>query len=127
MDRFESLSDRRIREAVARGDFDEPPWAGQPLELDEPVPFGDPTLWMAFHILKNNGMAPAWIEERRELADAAGKARRRLRRTGEESHFREEMAAINRKVDRHNLRCPVPSNLLPRFPVDEVLVAPDQD
>jgi hypothetical protein len=127
MDRFKKLSDRRIREAVVRGDFNEPPWAGEPLKLDEPGPFGAPTLWMAFHILKNNGMAPAGIEERKELAEAAGKARERLRRTGDESHFREEMAAINRKVDRHHLRCPVPSNLRPRFPMDEVLAEPDQD
>jgi hypothetical protein len=57
---WESLIDRQIREAMEAGKFDELPHQGVPLPLDENPYAGDMAL--AFHMLKNAGVAPPWIE-----------------------------------------------------------------
>lgn len=121
MDPAESIAEERIREAMERGEFDNLPGHGKPLPLEERGPFEDPTWWAGFHILKNARLAPAWIVERKELDQAASEARERLERGGDEERFRHEMAAINRRVDDHNLKSPVRSNPMPRFPTDEVI------
>ena len=57
---WESWVDRQIREAQERGDFDNLPGMGAPLDLT-PNPYAlDREL--AFKILKDAGCAPDWIE-----------------------------------------------------------------
>jgi DnaJ homolog subfamily C member 28 len=56
----ETLIDRQIREAVEAGSFDNLPHQGEPLPNDENPHAGD---WgLAFHMLRNAGFAPPWIE-----------------------------------------------------------------
>jgi len=55
-----SLTERLIVEAQAEGKFDALPGRGRPLELNEDVHAGDMAL--AHHVLRNAGIAPAWIE-----------------------------------------------------------------
>jgi hypothetical protein len=56
----ETLIDRQIREAAEAGSFDNLPHQGKPLPNDENPHAGD---WgLAFHMLKNAGFAPPWIE-----------------------------------------------------------------
>ncbi len=64
---FQKLAERRILEAVQRGDFDDLPGAGQPLELenDSHVP---EDLRMAYKILKNAGCVPEEVSLRKEIA-----------------------------------------------------------
>jgi len=60
----ETLLDRQIREAVEEGRFDNLPHQGQPLPKDE-NPYA--AEWgLAFHVLKNAGFAPPWIEADKE-------------------------------------------------------------
>jgi hypothetical protein len=60
----ESLIDRQIREATAEGKFDNLPYHGQQLPAEDDALAGD---WaLAFHILKNAGIAPPWIETDKE-------------------------------------------------------------
>jgi hypothetical protein len=60
----ESLIDRQIREATAEGKFDSLPYQGQLLPAEDDALAGD---WaLAFHILKNAGIAPPWIETDKE-------------------------------------------------------------
>jgi hypothetical protein len=60
----ESLIDRQIRAAAAEGAFDDLPYQGQPLPNDDNPLAGD---WaLAYHILKNAGFAPPWIEADKE-------------------------------------------------------------
>ena len=64
---LQSVAEERIQEAIRRGDFDDLPGAGRPLELDDDllVPI---EVRVANRILKNAGLVPVEIYERRELA-----------------------------------------------------------
>lgn len=66
MKRLESLTEKSIREAIERGEFDNLPGKGQPLDLSE-NPFEDPDLRTVHRLLRNAGFAPAWIEERKDI------------------------------------------------------------
>jgi hypothetical protein len=61
---WESLVDRQIREAMEAGKFDDLPYRGQRLPLEDESAAGE---WaMAFRILRNAGAAPPWIEADKE-------------------------------------------------------------
>ena len=101
MDEWQFIAERKIREAMEEGAFDNLDGAGQPLNLEE-NPFEDPSLRMAHRLLKNNGFAPAWIEESKEIeAELA-----RLRAEGASD---ERVAALNRRIVAFNLKAPAPS------------------
>jgi hypothetical protein len=67
MDKRESLIDKMIRESMERGEFDDLPGRGQPIDLSE-NPFEDPELRTVHRLLRNAGFAPAWIEEGKDIA-----------------------------------------------------------
>ena len=54
---LDSIAERRIREAQARGDFDDLPGAGAPLELGDDALVAE-DLRVAHRILKNPGFLP---------------------------------------------------------------------
>ncbi len=63
----ETLLDRQIREAAEAGGFDNLPFRGQPIPNDE-NPYA--AEWgLAFHVLKNAGFAPPWIEADKEVRE----------------------------------------------------------
>jgi hypothetical protein len=66
---FETIVERRIREAQEKGVFDDLEGRGRPLDLGEENPFEDPDWRLSYRILKNAGFAPRWIELGRELED----------------------------------------------------------
>lgn len=49
------LAERKIEEAIARGEFDNLPGAGRPLDLDDEDPLWPEEVRMARRILKNAG------------------------------------------------------------------------
>lgn len=63
-----SLVEERIQEAMRRGDFDDLPGAGRPLELDDDA-LVPPEVRIGYRILKNAGFLPPELLERREIAD----------------------------------------------------------
>jgi Domain of unknown function (DUF1992) len=65
---FDSLIERRIDEAVARGELDDLPGAGRPLDLDQDL-LVPPDVRMAHRILKNAGFVPPEVDLRREIAE----------------------------------------------------------
>jgi DnaJ homolog subfamily C member 28 len=68
-----SMVDEQIRDAFARGDFDNLPGAGRPLDLDENPYAGDRAA--AYNLLRSHGVAPREIELGREIdADLAAAA-----------------------------------------------------
>lgn len=63
-----ALVEERIQEAIRRGDFDDLPGAGRPLELDDDA-LVPPEVRIGYRILKNAGLVPPELLERREIAD----------------------------------------------------------
>jgi DnaJ homologue, subfamily C, member 28, conserved domain len=63
---FESWVERQIREAMERGEFDDLPGAGKPLELSD-----DPDWWIKSKIARENlePMLPTPLALRREVAN----------------------------------------------------------
>lgn len=64
---LDAIAEERIAEAIRRGDFDDLPGAGKPLDLD-----GDPLVpedvRAIYRVLKHAGFVPPEIIERREIA-----------------------------------------------------------
>jgi Domain of unknown function (DUF1992) len=66
---IEHIAEQRIREALARGEFDNLAGTGKPLDIedDADVPA---ELRVAYRILKNSGFVPPEVELRRDIANA---------------------------------------------------------
>ncbi|MCL4395064.1 MAG: DUF1992 domain-containing protein [Chloroflexi bacterium] len=58
----ENAIERQIREAMDRGEFDAPIAKGKPLDLTD-NPFTPEEWRLAYKLLKDAGVAPAWIEQ----------------------------------------------------------------
>lgn len=131
---FESVVDKQIREAMERGDFDNLKNQGKPLNLarDPNVP---EEMEMAFHLLKNAGYAPDWIETRAQVEREREKLFAPLHRflsnppakPAERAHasekliaqFRAQAAELNRLIDTYNLKAPNTQVHLHRIRIDE--------
>jgi DnaJ family protein C protein 28 len=116
MNRFETLVEKKIREAMEKGEFDDLPGKGEPMDLAE-NPFEDPELRTVHRLLRNAGFAPAWIEARKEIDAELEQARktllraRRLYGDGAEwervvREFRETAADLNERIKVYNLKTP---------------------
>ena len=68
---WETLIDRQIREAMEDGQFDNLPHQGEPLPNDDNPYAGE--LGLAFHVLRNAGVAPPWIEADKEVRELLGR------------------------------------------------------
>lgn len=91
---FEALVEEKIQEAMARGDFDNLPGAGKPLDLDGY--FAAPEdLRMAWSVLRSAGYMPEEVELLREIA--ALKARLAAAATDD------ERARLRRRLDDKTL------------------------
>jgi hypothetical protein len=114
--RHETLVEKKIREAMEKGEFDDLPGKGEPIDLAE-NPFEDPALRMVHRLLKNAGFAPAWIEARKEIETELEQARttlvraRRLYGDGPEwervvREFRGKTGELNERIRIYNLKAP---------------------
>ena len=65
---LEHLAERRIEEAIARGDFDDLPGAGRPLDPDDD-PLVPEDLRTAYRILKNAGYVPPEVQTLNDIAE----------------------------------------------------------
>lgn len=133
---WEAAVEKQIREAMERGEFDNLPGRGKPLDLSED-PF-TPIEWqLAFKILKDAGVAPDWIEQDKEIRleqvaleamlkqqarwqrERAAKAKtlapdkmiaelENLARARKETvtRYRQRAAALNKLIDAFNLKAP---------------------
>jgi len=125
----QALVERRIQEAMAEGAFDHLPGKGKPLNLKR-NPYQESGQDLAFGLLKNNGLAPEWIERdkeiRRELEAAReqlrlARSRRRAGPAGDPTWqaalagFEARLAKLNRKIDDFNLVVPLVSKQRPHL------------
>jgi DnaJ family protein C protein 28 len=76
---WQSWVDRQIREAQERGEFENLPGMGQPLDLT-PNPFAKGQE-IAFKVLQDAGFAPDWIELDKAIRDKLEKTRAALSRS----------------------------------------------
>ena len=101
----ETLLDRQIREAVEAGSFDNLPHQGKPLPIEE-NPYA--AEWgLAFHVLRNAGFAPPWIEADKEVRALLARRDAILARaasgpTPSESARRRDRLALERLVAEIN-------------------------
>ncbi len=129
-EQWRDLVSQRIEEAMRDGAFDNLRNRGKPID-PRPDPLAPADMQMANTLLKNNELVPAWIADRRELLAAierlqaqmqAGVAAQRSalaaanaaeqealaqRWNDQLARWRQEAAALNRRIDAQNFRQPV--------------------
>jgi hypothetical protein len=71
-------------------------------------PYEDPAQRMAHRILRNNGFAPAWIEEGRDI-DAEIRYLRAHVDGMEDAERKRRVDELNRRIAAYNLKTPVAS------------------
>ena len=63
---WESFAEQQVREAISRGEFDNLPGTGRPIDLGEDNPFeGD--MGPAYRLARNAGVAPGWVSIGQEI------------------------------------------------------------
>ena len=67
MDILATIAERKIAEAMARGELDNLAGAGKPLAMDDELSGVPAELRMAYKVLKNAGFVPPEVELRREI------------------------------------------------------------
>ena len=103
MDEWSFIAERKILEAMEEGAFDCLRGKGEPLDLRED-PFEPASLRMAHRLLKNNGFAPRWIEESKDIDAEIGRLRELREVSADE--FRKRAAVLNRRILAFNLEAP---------------------
>jgi len=68
MQSLDSIAERRIREAQERGEFDDLPGTGMPLEFDDDTLVPE-DLRVAYRLLKNAGFLPAELAAHGEIRE----------------------------------------------------------
>jgi len=110
-----------IREAMERGEFDNLPGKGKPLDLSQ-NPLLDPMTAIVHRILRDNGVSHPLIEARKTIEAERDAARNDLARAwrlhGRAStsdpwdtavtRFRARVSDINRQIRMFNLKAPSP-------------------
>ncbi len=146
---WSQLVERQIVEAQERGEFDDLPGKGRPLDLAE-NPFAAPEWRVAYKILQDNGFTLDWIEldkeiwaelkacreqllqSRRWYERSMAQLRPRESRPAEEERIRiqhtwehaletfaEQVAQINQRIELLNLKVPLVSLQRLKISVDE--------
>ena len=119
--------DEQIRQAIQKGEFDNLPGKGQPLDLSE-NPFEDPSWRIAFRMLRQSGYTLPWLETRQTIEKDYQEACLSLERSwnwrnekiaaGEKhrfvenewrralAQFQEKVIDLNRRIFNYNLEVP---------------------
>lgn len=128
---WSDLISQRIEEAIAAGVFDNLPGKGKPINV-APEPFVPADMQMANSLLKGNNLSPAWISDRNEMLAAVAQMRQQIAGIATEydqaftatsdvnrrvqlsqawrtqiERWRQEVTALNRRIDIHNLKLPL--------------------
>lgn len=104
---YHDYIEEQIREAQARGEFDNLPGAGKPLKLDDNPYVGEKAI--GYNLLKSNGYAPKEIELAKEIRREYERAETKLARVRHQSHslrtrrvppFASQKRAFNAAVEK---------------------------
>ncbi len=130
-EQWNDLISQRIEEAMRDGQFDNLRGKGRPIN-PAPEPHIPPEMQMANSLLKNNELVPAWISDRNAVLAAVDTTRNKIRRAvadystalrsaetaaareqvearwqAQLSALREEVRALNRRIELQNFKQPV--------------------
>jgi DnaJ family protein C protein 28 len=132
MNNYAKSIDEQIKQAIQRGEFDDLPGKGQPLDLSE-NPYEDPGWRLAHRLLKENGYTLPWIDTRNRLEKDYQQAMQTLARNWQWRQnklghrglvqaekewqlaleaFRNEVITLNKRIRDYNLE--IPSNQFQR-------------
>ncbi|RMG60180.1 MAG: DUF1992 domain-containing protein [Deltaproteobacteria bacterium] len=93
MDIIWKIADEKIREAMERGEFDNLPGKGKPVEIED-LSLVPPDLRPAYKLLKNAGYLPPEMELRKEIATLEAM----LEEIDDERVLEETVAILNEKI-----------------------------
>lgn len=127
---YRRVAEQLIEEAMARGEFDDVPGKGKPLDL-RPTEGDRQGTWAIEHVLSEGNFKPEWIEDRKDIEEKLAEARRSLARVwlwrqdalarGEGyamiarqwdravAVFRDEVDKLNKRIRDYNLKAPTPA------------------
>jgi hypothetical protein len=111
--RLDHWMEEALREAQQRGDFDNLPGKGKPLNLAGQDPYGGLEA-EAYKYLKNAGFTPDWVELRKVIVAEINWLREHPGHPERPSRIVE----ANSKIDRHNRQVPNAILTLPKLPRD---------
>jgi hypothetical protein len=110
---WESLVEKQIRDAMSQGAFDDLPFRGQRLPLEDDSAAGE---WaMAYRILRDAGAAPPWIESDKEARGLMGEIEALIERAPRMSplsrgraraDLRRMVTSANAAIERLNSEAP---------------------
>ena len=152
---WQDLIGQRVEEAAKQGAFKNLKGKGKPLDLRK-NPFAPEGKELAFDLLQNNDLAPAWIIERKEVQAAIATLRTQIRRDiayylDEQSQsdaqsadvnnmaiddimpqvriekWRTEIGNINKKIDTLNLTQPIAHLEILKLRLSEELSIDDKE
>ncbi|HXF64165.1 MAG TPA: DnaJ family domain-containing protein [Caldilineaceae bacterium] len=131
LEQWADIVTQRIEEAMRRGEFDNLPGRGKPMQVMR-EPFVPEDQQMAFKLLKNNDMTPDWIAERKELLKVKERFSQQVQSIAQEAlaqwaaagdearrenvqavwarwlaRWESEVAEINRRIQTLNLKQPI--------------------
>ncbi len=95
MDKFQSLIEQKIEESIARGEFNNLPGAGKPIELNDDSGVPD-ELKVSYRMLKNSGFRPAEVELKIEIEKL--KENLNLKLEGKNNFENDEIIDLKKKI-----------------------------
>lgn len=122
----------QIDSAYKRGEFDNLPGAGKPLNLDQ-NPFTKESA-IANELLKNSGFSLPFVQEKEEILTAVSQAEKKLLRVWErydgteksrirwqkaKETFTQQMTSINKRILTFNLKAPSVQLHIPSIRIEE--------
>lgn len=96
---FDLIAERKIAEALARGELDDLPGAGRPLELDDDALVPE-ELRAAYRILKNAGFVPPEVEALRNIAQLEDLINSESRYAAERSKALRKLALLRTRIEQ---------------------------
>lgn len=99
MNKIYDAVEEKIREAIARGDFDNLPGKGKPLDLTEwentPEQFR-----MAYSVLKSSGYSPPEVQMKNEI----GELKALIKATADKDEKRRLIIKLNESMTNYSIR-----------------------
>ncbi len=100
---LDAVAEERIQEAIRRGDFDNLPGAGKPLAFDDDL-LVPAEVRVAHRILKNAGLVPVEVLERREIVDLESSLPT-VRNGAERAHVLARLALLRLRLGPRRAGC----------------------